>query len=57
MHVTSQLRPASREPRELVVVLGGLWLVAFAWAPAILPYAWLRVALFIALLVALLNTV
>jgi len=41
----------------VVALLAGAWWIAFAWSPAYVPYAWLRVGLFIGVLVAVLNSV
>lgn len=38
------------------LLIGIAWWVAFVWSPAWVPYAWLRVLIFIALLAATLNS-
>jgi alpha-beta hydrolase superfamily lysophospholipase len=39
------------------LVLFGAWYVAVWWTPAVLPWAWLRVALYLVVLIVILNTV
>jgi alpha-beta hydrolase superfamily lysophospholipase len=39
------------------IVIIGAWYVAFAWTPAFIPWPWVRVALFLALLAAVLNSI
>jgi|RhiMetdeSRZDD1v2_1073273.scaffolds.fasta_scaffold262927_1 predicted esterase len=39
------------------VIISAAWWVAFAWSPAFVPSPWLRVAIFILLLLAVLNSI
>jgi predicted esterase len=41
----------------LGVVAVGAWWVSFGWAPALVPYAWLRIGIFVGFVIAVLNSV
>jgi alpha-beta hydrolase superfamily lysophospholipase len=39
------------------IIVGLSWVVAFVWAPHFVPYAWLRVLIFLTFLLGILNTI
>ena len=41
----------------LGLIVAAAWMAAFVWAPQFVPFVWLRILLFLAFVLAVLNTI